>query len=91
MTHHKDDTTIERVMETLIENGLDGMGEAFGILYNAAMEIERAQFLGAGRYERSENRIGQGNGFKNKTINARVGKIPLKIPQVLLLLFSFRH
>jgi len=82
MTHHKDDTTIERVMETLIENGLDGMGEAFGILYNAAMEIERAQFLGAGRYERSENRIGQGNGFKNKTINARVGKIPLKIPQV---------
>jgi len=82
MTHHKDDTTIERVMETLIENGLDGMGEAFGILYNTAMEIERAQFLGAGRYERSENRIGQGNGFKNKTIKARVGKIPLKIPQV---------
>jgi len=82
MTHHEDDTTIERVMETLIENGLDGMGEAFGILYNAAMEIERAQFLGAGRYERSENRIGQGNGFKNKTIKARVGKIPLKIPQV---------
>lgn len=82
MTHHEDDTTIERVMETLIENGLDGMGEAFGILYNAAMEIERAQFLGAGRYERSENRIGQGNGFKDKTINARIGKIPLKIPQV---------
>jgi len=82
MTHHEDDTTIERVMETLIENGLDGMGEAFGILYNAAMEIERAQFLGAGRYERSENRIGQSNGFKNKTIKARVGKIPLKIPQV---------
>ncbi len=82
MTHREDDTTIERVMETLIENGLDGMGEAFGILYNTAMEIERAQFLGAGRYERSENRIGQGNGFKNKTIKARVGKIPLKIPQV---------
>ncbi len=82
MTHHEDNTTLERVMETLIENGLDGMGEAFGILYNAAMEIERAQFLGAGRYERSENRIGQGNGFKDKTIKARVGKIPLKIPQV---------
>jgi len=82
MTHHEDDTTIERVMETLIENGLDGMGEAVGILYNAAMEIERAKFLGAGRYERSENRIGQSNGFKNKTIKSRVGKIPLKIPQV---------
>lgn len=82
MTHHEDNTTLERVMETLIENGMDGMGEAFGILYNAAMEIERAQFLGAGRYERSENRIGQSNGFKNKTMKARVGEIPLKIPQV---------
>lgn len=82
MTHHKDDTTIARVMETLIENGMESMGEAFGILYNAAMEIERAQFLGADRYERNEDRIGRANGFKDKTIKARVGKIPLKIPQV---------
>lgn len=28
MTHHEDDTTIERVMETLIENGLGGTSEA---------------------------------------------------------------
>lgn len=82
MTHHQDNTTIERVMETLIENGMESMGEAFGILFNAAMEIERAQFLGADRYERNENRIGMANGFKDKTINSRVGKIPLKIPQV---------
>ncbi len=61
MTHHENDTTIERVMETLISNGMESMGEAFGILYNAAMEMERAHFLGAGRYERSENRIGQAN------------------------------
>ena len=82
MTHHQDNTTIERVMETLIENGMESMGEAFGILFNAAMEIERAQFLWADRYERNENRIGMANGFKDKTINSRVGKIPLKIPQV---------
>jgi len=58
MTHHEDDTTIARVMETLIENGMESMGDAFGILYNAAMELERADFLGADRYERSENRSG---------------------------------
>jgi len=46
MTHHEDDTTIAQVMETLIENGMENMGKAFGILYNAAMEIERAQFWG---------------------------------------------
>lgn len=82
MTHHEEDTTIARVMETLIENGMESMSAAFGILYNAAMEIERAQFLGAGRYERNENRIGQSNGFKDKVVNTRVGKIPLRIPQV---------
>jgi hypothetical protein len=57
MSHHEDDTTIARVMETLISNGVESMGEAFGILYNAAMEMERAHFLGAGRYERIENRV----------------------------------
>jgi len=82
MTHHADDTTLESVMETLIENGMDGLGEAFSLLYNTAMEVERSRFLGANRYERSENRIGQSNGFKNKTIKSRVGKIALKIPQV---------
>ncbi len=82
MTHHEDDTTIARVMETLIENGMESMGSAFGILYNAAMELERAQFLGAGRYERSENRAGRANGFKDKKIKSRVGEIALKIPQV---------
>jgi len=82
MTHHKDDTTISRVMETLIENGMESMGEAFGILYNAAMEIERSEFLGAGRYERNENRIGRANGFKSKTMSTRVGKVALNIPQV---------
>ncbi len=82
MTHHEDDTTIAHVMETLIDNGMESMGEAFGILYNAAMELERAQFLGAGRYERSENRVGRANGFKDKNMKSRVGEIALKIPQV---------
>ncbi len=82
MTHHKDDTTIERVMETLIENGMESMGETFGILFNVAMELERAEFMGAGRYERSENRVGRANGFKDKKIQSRVGEIALKIPQV---------
>ncbi len=82
MTHHKDDTTIERVMETLIENGMESMGETFGTLFNVAMELERAEFMGAGRYERSENRVGRANGFKDKKIQSRVGEIALKIPQV---------
>ena len=44
MTHHENDTTIALVMETLIDNGMESMGEAFGILYNVAMEL--AEFGG---------------------------------------------
>ncbi len=44
MTHHKDDTTIARVMETLIENGMESMGEAFGILHKAELGIHPPKF-----------------------------------------------
>ena len=59
MTHRKDDTTFATVMETLIENGMDGMAEAMALLMNEAMKIERSRFLGADLYERSGNRRGQ--------------------------------
>ena len=55
-------------MESLIENGLDGLGEALCILINEAMKIERTDLLQATPYERSENRVGQANGFKDKTV-----------------------
>ncbi len=51
-------------MESLIDNGLDGMGEALRILMNEAMKIERTDFLQATPYERTEDRVGHANGFK---------------------------
>jgi transposase-like protein len=45
------------------------------------MKIERAEVLGAGPYERSEARRGYANGFKDKTVNSRLGKLQLKVPQ----------
>jgi hypothetical protein len=76
---HEDDTSIARVVETPVENGMESTGEAFGIMFNVAMEIERARLLGAGRYERNENRPGPANGREDKTVNSRVGKITLKV------------
>ena len=37
MTHRKDDTTFDTVMETLIGNGMHGMAEAMALLMNEAM------------------------------------------------------
>ena len=58
------------------------MPELIRILLNAAMRAERQKHLGVGPYERSPERKGYGNGFKEKTMKTRVGAITLDVPQV---------
>ena len=45
------------------------------------MKLERAEALGAGPYQRSETRRGYANGFKPKTVNSRLGRLNLQVPQ----------
>ncbi|MGE4285919.1 MAG: transposase [Phycisphaerae bacterium] len=68
-------------MELLIENGFDGMAEVIKILLNEAMKIERGQALSAAPYQRTPERKGYANGFKPKTIDTRVGRITVDVPQ----------
>ena len=72
----------EDLMEGLTEQGMEFVPHAITRLFNAAMEIERAKYLGAERYERCEERKGYANGFKPKTMTTRFGRITLNIPQV---------
>jgi len=82
MTHRSDNKVFDRVLEVLIENGLDEMASAMEVIFNEAMKIERAGFLGAEPHERTTDRRGYSNGYKDKTIRSRVGELKLKIPQV---------
>lgn len=82
MTHQADYRAFAEVLEALSENGLDGMAAAMETLMNEAMKLERSAFLGAGPYERAEERKGYSNGFKEKTVNTRIGELNLAIPQV---------
>lgn len=82
MTRHKDGNTIEAVMELLNENGFDGFAEVLRILLNEAMKVERDHALGAGLYERSESRRGHANGYKPRTVDTRMGRVQVDIPQV---------
>ena len=66
----------------MLEQGLDGAGEALRQLVNQASLIEREQFIGVSAYERGVGRAAHGNGFKNKTMLTRVGKIGFSVPQV---------
>lgn len=82
MAHRTDGTVFETVMELLTDAGFEGFCEAFTILMNEAMRVERSDAIGARPYERTEDRKGYANGFKSKTVTTRMGKISLSVPQV---------
>lgn len=82
MTYQTQNSAIQAVMELVTETGFEGMGEAFQIILNEAMRLERSRHLQAAPYERCEERQGHANGYKAKTVITRIGKLDLAIPQV---------
>lgn len=82
MTYKAENSAFQTAMELIHDVGFDGMGEAFQILLNEAMKQERCHHLQAEPYERHEGRQGYANGYKAKTVNTRVGKLELAVPQV---------
>lgn len=75
------DTTIEALMEQLIEHGPGDIATVFGRAFELAMQIERERFLGAGLYERTAERRGYANGYKPKRIDTPAGTIAVDIPK----------
>ena len=82
MTHAKDDSAISMALEQIIENGFEGLDTAVSILINEAMRIERSRVLEAEPWQRTETRKGYANGYKTKSVESRIGKLALQIPQV---------
>lgn len=82
MTHPDSHPTLPpELLELLTQEGLAGMPQAFAILLNEAMKIERSHALNAAPYQRTGERLGHANGFKPKTLRTRIGEIPVQIPQ----------
>jgi transposase-like protein len=82
MAHTNNDNKLDAVMELLIENGFEGFADVLRILLNEAMKIERDQALGAQLYQRTDTRRGYANGYKPKTVDTRIGKLSVDVPQV---------
>lgn len=61
-----DEATLSRMVEACVRS---------------ALEEELTEFLGAERYERSEERRGQRHGMKPRTMNSRLGKLRFDVPQ----------
>ena len=73
---------LEAAHAVLLENGLDGAGEALRIMVNEAAKIERDAFIGARPYERTEPRRDCANGFNPKTLLTQHGELTFQVPHV---------
>jgi len=82
MTEHNDINLSQNILNPILETGLEGLPQAISLLINQAMIIERSQHLGVGPYERNSVRNGQSNGFKNRSLESRMGTLELRVPQV---------
>ena len=82
MTYNHNSTLPEELVEQIAEQGFDYLPELIRILINVAMQAERQKHLGAGPYERSQERRDYANGYKPKTMKTRMGEITFEVPQV---------
>ncbi len=82
MTHLNENTELNSAAQQLADHGLEGLPEAFRLLLDHAMKLERSQVLQAQPHERTALRQGYANGFKPKTVATRMGDICFSVPQV---------
>ena len=81
MTHQNQSNQFNAAVQLLADYGFEGMANAMQILFNESMKIERSEYLNAAPYQRTEERRSYANGFKEKTVNTRLGKLELRVPQ----------
>ena len=65
-----------------LDNDVDFLREGIRLLSQRVMELEVSEQVGAGPYERSDNRQTRRNGYRDRVWETRVGEIPLRIPKV---------
>jgi putative transposase len=62
--------------------GLDVLREGVRVLAEALMEAEVERHLGAAPHERTPERTGQRNGYRERGWDTRVGTVELRVPRV---------
>ena len=63
-------------------DGLDLVREAVRLVAQELIELEAAQAIGAGRYERSETRTTHRNGSRTRLLSTKAGDVELHIPKL---------
>ncbi|HZQ76375.1 MAG TPA: IS256 family transposase [Acidimicrobiia bacterium] len=78
-----DQSSLSELLDALRAGGdLDFMRQAMQVVLQAVIELEATQRIGAGRYERSENRTTHRNGSRDRLLSTKAGDVTLKIPKL---------
>jgi len=80
MAHNKYDSFFSFLQELFLDNW--GMKDFLEAVLKSGMAEEVRRHLRADRHERSKWRRGHRNGTKRRTLNTRVGRLELDVPQV---------
>src|SRR5215216_5191222 len=78
---------LRMALETLlrkahVEQDVDFLREGARVFSEALMELEVTRHVGAERHERTAERTGQRNGYREREWDTRVGTIGLRVPRV---------
>jgi putative transposase len=72
----------ELLRKAELERDADFLREGVRALSEALMELEVTQHVGAERHERTAQRTGQRNGYREREWDTRVGTVELRVPRV---------
>ncbi len=73
---------LELLRKVGMDKDTDFLREGVKTLSQAIIELEAAEKIGAGYYERSASRLTHRNGYREREWDTRVGAIPLRIPKI---------
>ena len=74
---------LAEVLRKAEERGdVDFLREGVRVLGEALMELEVTEHIGAGRHERTAERSGHRNGYRERLWDTRVGTVDLRVPRV---------
>jgi transposase-like protein len=59
----------------------EGLRDLIAEVLNQVLQAQLTEHLGADRHERSEDRAGYRNGYRERTLYTRVGPLTLRVPQ----------
>ena len=77
--------TIDRMtLKALVEKGSDEdlLREMMAYVANRMMDMEVESLTGAGHGERTPARINQRNGYRDRSLDTRLGQLNLRIPKL---------